>query len=71
MSASTTATGNTPVSEAWEYMYHTVKMGEFKTEIHTMNVAGSEGWELVNGLPIAGSGGTGSVLLLFKRRIRS
>lgn len=56
--------------EQWEYIYYSVKVGDFSREIHTINAAGREGWELVNGLPITGSGGTGSVLLLFKRRRR-
>jgi len=51
-------------------MYHNVKMGDFSTEIHTINAAGREGWELVSGVPITVGGGTGSVLLLFKRRRR-
>lgn len=79
MTTSTTpTTGHTLAAdiETWEYMYHTVPMGQFSTEIHTINRVGAEGWELVNGLAITGGSGwtapgqTLSILLLFKRRRR-
>lgn len=58
------------MTEEWEYMYHNVKMGDFNKEMAAINAAGRDGWEMVSGVPITGGGGTGSVLLLFKRRIR-
>jgi hypothetical protein len=77
MSMSTTpAADHAPMGEQWEYMYLNVTIGEFSKEIHTMNAAGAEGWELVAGVPLhMGSGFrdaslTSSVLLLFKRRRR-
>jgi hypothetical protein len=66
----TAATGAAPEFERWEYSYYQVKWGDFASEIHNMNAAGEEGWELVNGLPVGGSGGTSAVLLLYKRRRR-
>lgn len=56
--------------ETWEYMHHQVTSGQFAKEIHTINAFGREGWELVSGVPITVGGGTGAVLLLFKRRLR-
>jgi len=64
-----------PVSdETWEYTYYEVEIGNMKREIHTINQAGSEGWEIVSTTALALGGHfkdaalTTTLLLLFKRR---
>jgi len=58
----------------WEYTYIEVEVGRLKAMMHTINQAGSEGWELVSTAPAALGGHmrdaalTTMLLLLFKRR---
>ncbi len=61
--------------EQWEYTCVQAEMGDIGREIATMNMAGSEGWEMVSAFPCNLGGWhdpaiTTHAVFMFKRRRR-